>query len=173
VDSDADIRVVLRQGDPSALSLIHQRYGGVLHAMLLGYLGRPQEADDALQDLFVTVSQQRERLAGAQNLGAYLMTMARNLALMALRQRKRRREQEHPAEMLSPATQQMDVESASAVSHAVMQLPGEQREVLVLKIWQDRTFAEIAVLLDISINTAASRYRYATEKLRGQLKAWR
>ena len=47
-----------------------------------------------------------------------------------------------------------------------MQLPEEQREVLVLKIWSDFTFAEIAEQLAISPNTAASRYRYALTALR-------
>ena len=45
-------------------------------------------------------------------------------------------------------------------------LPDEQKEVLTLKIWGDQTFDEIAGILGISLNTAASRYRYAMEKLK-------
>ena len=48
----------------------------------------------------------------------------------------------------------------------VRQLPPEQADVVALKVWHDLTFAEIAVLLAVSPNTAASRYRYALEKLR-------
>ena len=49
---------------------------------------------------------------------------------------------------------------------AVGRLPNEQREVLVMKIWNDLTFAEIASALGISQNTAASRYRYALAALK-------
>jgi len=48
-------------------------------------------------------------------------------------------------------------------------LPGEQRETLVLKIWSGLTFAQIAAVLNISANTAASRYRYAIARLRESL----
>jgi DNA-directed RNA polymerase specialized sigma24 family protein len=45
-------------------------------------------------------------------------------------------------------------------------LPPEQREVIVLKIWHEYTFEQIGELLDISPNTAAGRYRYGVQKLR-------
>lgn len=57
------------------------------------------------------------------------------------------------------------LEIESVLSH----LPQEQREVLVLKIWGERTFEQIAVELGISPNTAASRYRYALAALRKKL----
>ncbi len=51
------------------------------------------------------------------------------------------------------------------IQSAVKRLPQEQAEVVVLKIWEELTFAEIADILGESPNTAASRYRYALEKL--------
>jgi len=48
-------------------------------------------------------------------------------------------------------------------------LPSAQREVLTLKIWGELTFDEIARELDISHNTAASRYRYALAALRNEM----
>ncbi|MBV9468194.1 MAG: hypothetical protein JOZ57_02980, partial [Abitibacteriaceae bacterium] len=48
----------------------------------------------------------------------------------------------------------------------LQQLPIEQREVIALKVAENLTFAEIAALLKISPNTAASRYRYGIERLR-------
>jgi DNA-directed RNA polymerase specialized sigma24 family protein len=49
-------------------------------------------------------------------------------------------------------------------------LPPEQREVIVLKIWNRCTFEEIGGLLDIPPNTAAGRYRYGLQKIRHQLE---
>jgi len=50
------------------------------------------------------------------------------------------------------------------------ELPQEQREAIVLKIWHEYTFEQIGELLDISPNTAAGRYRYGLQKLKASLK---
>ena len=50
------------------------------------------------------------------------------------------------------------------------ELPGEQREVIVLKIWHEYTFDELGELLQLSPNTVAGRYRYGLQKLRACLK---
>jgi len=49
-------------------------------------------------------------------------------------------------------------------------LPPEQRAVVHLKLWEEMTFEQIAATLDIPANTAASRYRYAIDKLRHRLR---
>jgi len=50
------------------------------------------------------------------------------------------------------------------------ELPAEQRAVVHLKLWEEFTFETIATALDISPNTAASRYRYGLDKLRDRLR---
>ena len=57
-----------------------------------------------------------------------------------------------------------------ALSEALGELPPEQRAVVHLKLWEDLTFEHIAELLDIPLNTAASRYRYGLDKLRERLR---
>ena len=64
-----------------------------------------------------------------------------------------------------------DRERAHAIEIALGCLPAEQREVLVLKIWGELTFEEIARQLGVPPNTAASRYRYALAALRRELIA--
>jgi RNA polymerase sigma-70 factor (ECF subfamily) len=51
-----------------------------------------------------------------------------------------------------------------------MRLPEEQRQVLVLHLWGGLSFEEIASTLAVSANTAASRYRYALQKLRAAMQ---
>ena len=48
----------------------------------------------------------------------------------------------------------------------LQKLPADQREVIVLKIWHEHTFEEIAELLQLSPNTVAGRYRYGMDKMR-------
>jgi RNA polymerase sigma-70 factor (ECF subfamily) len=62
-------------------------------------------------------------------------------------------------------------ERARAIQTALAAVPADQREVIVLKTWAELTFAEIAEVLDIPANTAASRYRLGLEALREQLPA--
>lgn len=57
-------------------------------------------------------------------------------------------------------------EEAELAELALRQLPEEQREVLVLRIWGELTFAEIATALEQNINTVAGRYRQGLEALR-------
>jgi RNA polymerase sigma-70 factor (ECF subfamily) len=60
-------------------------------------------------------------------------------------------------------------ERRAAVEAALRQLPAEQREVVVLKIWGELSFPQIASTLEVPVNTAASRYRYALARLRATL----
>jgi RNA polymerase sigma-70 factor (ECF subfamily) len=57
------------------------------------------------------------------------------------------------------------------LERALLSLPAEQREVISLKIDGELTFAQIAEVIGVRANTAASRYRYALEKLRAALEA--
>lgn len=58
----------------------------------------------------------------------------------------------------------------AAAVHCLGKLPREQREVIVLKIWSEMTFEQIARLLELSPNTVAGRYRYGLQKMRTALK---
>jgi RNA polymerase sigma-70 factor (ECF subfamily) len=63
-------------------------------------------------------------------------------------------------------------ETHRAVWLALRSLPTDQREVVVLKIWEGLTFQEIADVLDCTLPTAASRYRYALQKLTTKLRVF-
>ena len=58
-----------------------------------------------------------------------------------------------------------------SISVPIAELPPEQREVIVLKIWHGCTFEEVGGLLEISPNTAAGRYRYGLQKIKLKLEA--
>jgi RNA polymerase sigma-70 factor (ECF subfamily) len=62
-----------------------------------------------------------------------------------------------------------DKEAALSLQVALAELPDEQREVVVMRIWSGMTLDEIAAATEVSLNTVASRYRYALQKLRAKL----
>jgi RNA polymerase sigma-70 factor (ECF subfamily) len=135
--------------------------------------GSSAEAEDVVQDLFVELARGRARLAAVADLEAYVFTMLRN----AVRRRGRRAALDRRAVLAIAAGRDASgafAEPAAelpddALAAAVAALPEAQREVVALKIDAGLTFAEIAAVTGTSLNTAASRYRYALEKLRTAL----
>jgi RNA polymerase sigma-70 factor, ECF subfamily len=127
------------------------------------------DAEDVVQEAFVKSWRRNYDIA---NRGLLYATV-RSVALDLLRRNSRRARREATA--LSDADQsvqpafQIEDDSQRALVAAINLLPDEQREVLVMKIWNDLTFAEIGSALGISQNTAASRYRYALTTLKKNL----
>jgi RNA polymerase sigma-70 factor (ECF subfamily) len=105
----------------------------------------------------------------------FLLRLAHNLAVDLMRRRSTRdkNEGELANEHLNlfAAGRNADEEYLrEALSDALKELPPEQRAVAHLKLWEGRTFEDIGKALGIPANTAASRYRYAIDKLRRQLR---
>jgi len=127
------------------------------------------DAEDIVQEAFVRFWRKQHDIA---NRGLLYATV-RSIALDFLRRDSRRARRESTAvsetdQMVQPMFEVED-ESQRALVAALDLLPNEQREVLVMKIWNELTFAEIASALEISQNTAASRYRYALAALKKNL----
>ena len=128
------------------------------------------DAEDIVQEAFVRFWRRQHSIENR----ALLYATVRSTALDRLRSDQRRARREAMAaddseETFEPPFLAMD-EGQQLLAAAVERLPNEQREVLVLKIWNDLTFAEIGNVLEISQNTAASRYRYALGALRKTLQ---
>ena len=122
------------------------------------------DAEDALQAAFVRVALYPQGLAEARHPWAYLLKIVRNEALKII-QKHQAEEWHGPVEEAWTGESAIDFDAQQLVQEALEKLPPSQSEVVVLKIWEGLTFAEIAEVLGESPNTAASRYRYALEKL--------
>ena len=132
---------------------------------------RQHDAEDAVSTTMVKVATRPKLLVGADQPWHYLLRMVRNESLVILRSRSRWSAIGSIAERLigrSSDVVERDDENR-LVWKAMESLPATQSEVVVLKIWEQLTFAEIAEVLQITPSTAASRYRYALEKLAGKL----
>src|SRR5437870_9100282 len=124
------------------------------------------DAEDIVQDAFVRFWRKEHSIENR----ALLFATVRSVALDLLRRdaRRARREANAALELEQSAQPKFDFDDSSQqeLAAAVDRLPAEQREVLVMKIWNELTFAEIGQVLAISQNTAASRYRYALAALK-------
>lgn len=134
--------------------------GLILYGRALG-LGHC-EAEDVLQETFLALLQLERRPAEPEH---YCLRAFRNRALNYRRTVWRRltRELESQRWFERDTGESADERRAMA---ALARLPREQREVIVLKIWNGLTFEAIGRLFEISPNTVAGRFRYGMMKLR-------
>ena len=124
------------------------------------------EAEDVLQETFITLMQHSQPPAKLEN---YCVRSFRNRALNYRRSLWRRLTRElESARWFERSSEETPAEREAM--RFLAELPLEQREVIVLKIWQRRTFEEIGEILGISPNTAAGRYRYGLQKLKVRLE---
>jgi RNA polymerase sigma-70 factor, ECF subfamily len=134
----------------------------------------PADAEDVVQSAFVRFWQ---RKPDAQREDYPLLYTAVRTAALDLRrknQRRIRREMNHQEKEISAGPFFENAferrEEAALLSAALGRLPDPQREAVVLRIWGELTFAEIAQVLGESMNTVAGRYRAALAALRETLK---
>ncbi|MDB6134433.1 MAG: sigW 4 [Verrucomicrobiales bacterium] len=164
---------------PSSIARLYDAFAPSLHRFLLSLTGNEADTRDLLQDLFVKLAR-RTSQETVRDEQAWLFRAARNLTIDLARRRMRgRRMLEDFAgspngepDWLTPGakTDEFPAELQQRAASLLMALPEEQRAVVHLKLWEDLTFARIAEVLGIPANTAASRYRYAMQKMRQALK---
>jgi RNA polymerase sigma-70 factor (ECF subfamily) len=159
----------LQEGRDEAWAALYDRIAPRLFRAAWGLLNSREEAEDAVQEVFVGLARARGSLMEVRNLDAYLFSSLRRACGQILEQRARARRSDEAARALVQAAA-AGGESSVDYQAVLAALPLEQREVLVLKIDGGLTFEESAESLGISPNTAASRYRYALEKLRDILE---
>lgn len=150
-----------------------RRHGPAMVLLARQIVSDRADAEDVVQEAFVRFWQARGR---ADDAVAYLFTCVRSAALDWRRSGRRRERREGAAARPEVAGNPSmfadgleDRERRAAVEAAIATLPEPQREVLVMKVWAKLTFPQIGAALGVSPDTAASRYRYALQRLRGQL----
>jgi len=160
---------------PDFLARLYDDHAQALFAFLLNLTRNEMDAKDLLQDLFAKLAKQPALLDGARDERAFLVRLVHNLAIDLMR-RRRTREQNYErlagetASLFAPEADPDEQAFRAALTEALGELPIEQRAVVHLKLWEGLTFEAISEALDLSPNTAASRYRYGLDKLRQRLR---
>ena len=148
--------------DMDQLSQLYDQHGKSVLRYLHRLVGK-QLAEDLLQDTFVQVLRKPHRLSRAESPRAWLLGVARYVALTALRKRRLT-----VALTTEPPVREKPAEDfrLAIMRRAITQLPDEQREPLALRLEEQLSYAEIANVLDVPLGTVRSRIHYAVRKLR-------
>ncbi len=130
-----------------------------------------EDAEDAVQAAIVRIVRNPQSLAAVRLPWAYLLKMVRNETLRILARKRPQGALTDGVAETNPAPGGLEsAERDAEVQSALKRLPAEQAEVVILKIWEGLTFQEIASVTGESLNTVASRYRYALAKLECSLR---
>ncbi|MDR0534586.1 MAG: sigma-70 family RNA polymerase sigma factor [Verrucomicrobiales bacterium] len=151
------------------LEQVYTEHGNAVFAYLLNLSRSESVSQDLLHELFLKLSQ-RSSLAWrlVRHKRRYLLRSAYCLFIDHCRREKLRAQTLDDFGNHSHLFESTPANDANGelVTEWLGKLPADQRSIVHLKIWEELTFREIAKLLDIPPDTAASRYRYALDKLR-------
>ena len=157
------------------LERLYDNHAQALFAFLLNLTRDEHDTRDVLQEVFVKLARQPGLLGDVRDERAFLVRLAHNAAIDLMRRRgtREKHHEQFGAEAVTPFALADDPDEQSfraALAEALGELPPDQRAVVHLKLWEELTFEQIAGALEISPNTAASRYRYGLDKLRARLR---
>jgi RNA polymerase sigma-70 factor (ECF subfamily) len=157
------------------LQRLYDEHAQALFAFLLNFTRDEELTREVLQEAFVKLARQPDLLRGARDERGFLIRLAHNAAVDLIRRRGTRRKYDEqfgagPGPVFATAADPDEAAFRGALTQALAELPAEQRAVVHLKLWEGLTFEQIAAALNISVNTAASRYRYGLDKLREHLR---
>lgn len=185
---DPDIRLMLRvrdADDQAAFAELVERFQHRLVGVMHHLVGTPDEAEDLAQEVFLRVYRTRKKYTPKARFATWLFTIANNLALNALRDRRRRPQvplQVRDSGPLGPppaartdhppthALQQEEL--AAVVRRALDGLNERQRVAVVLNKFEDLGYAEIAEVMGLSVKAVKSLLSRARGKLRAALQPY-
>ena len=147
----------------ATVETLYRCHGPALVLFALAMTGERSRAQDAVHQVFLKLLE-RGSLADAVDVRAYLFPSVRNAILNDAKARERDVSLDSRSAWFDPPDR--DYTAELNLRRAMASLSDDQRQVTILHIWGELTFSQIADMLGVSPNTAASRYRYALGKLR-------
>ena len=172
-NNDVELLTAIAAHDEAALAQLYDRYRAILFGLLMRILNNREEAEDALQELFLQVWRRASDFD--ENRGrpfTWLVTMARSrgidrLRALASRERVAVAGAREEAEAVSDAASDAFLsEQRGLVTNALAQLPDEQQRPLMLAYFEGLTQSEIAARLGAPLGTVKTRMRTGLMKLR-------
>lgn len=158
-------------GEQEALAQLYHRTRGAVYALAVSYLKNPEEAGDVTQDAFVRIWDNAPGYRSQGSPMAWILTIARNLARMKLRERSKLVELEDEQWEAIPAdSPSVTPEDRQVLQEALAALTSEERRIVLLHAVSGLKHREIAKLLELPMSTVLSKYHRALKKLRSQME---
>lgn len=172
---DRDLIEQARRGKVEAYNVLVSRWEKRIYNYLLRLVKNREDALDLAQDVFLKAYQNLKKLEDPGRFGPWLYRIAHNEAYSALRKNRPETDLEEadfePWIKPGPGRRMLPIEVSLAVERAMTVLSGDQREAVVLKVYQGFKFEEMAEILGCPVSTAKSRLYTALDLLKGTLSS--
>ncbi len=155
----------IAQGDRDALKIIHQHMNRQIYAVAYSVLRDFSLADDIVQETYVKILEKAFSYRKGTNARAWVLSVARNLAIDLFRHRRFEGTEETFADQ-AMRFDESAVVSSMEVKQALDRLDDEERQIITLKIYAGLRHKEIASLLGMTEEAAKKKYQRAAAKLR-------
>jgi RNA polymerase sigma-70 factor (ECF subfamily) len=165
-------------GDEGALEVLIKRHQSKIYGFILSKIADRDLADDIFQDTFIKLihTLKSDRYNEEGKFLPWVVRIAHNLVMDYFRKEKRigmKRDSEELPFFSFLKDEGDTVESFMVkeqieedIRFLIKELPEDQQQVIMMRMYQDLSFKEIAEITDVSINTALGRMRYALLNLR-------
>ncbi len=158
----------IAQGDRSALEVLYNKTKTSVFAYSLSLLKNSADAEDVMQDCYITIYNSADGYKAHGKPMAWIMTITKNLCFMKMRQQKKTVQIEDFEPFLE-AHEGLSPEQRVILSESLNSLSQEEQQIVVLHTVAGFKHREIAVFLDMPIPTVLSKYHRAIKKLREKL----
>ena len=173
-ESELDILISLRNGDENGLKAAFETYYEALVLKVYQIIFDQSQAEDLVQELFLELWQKRNQLEQVTNLKAYLFKSAYNRTLNLLKSKKLSFDSidgvDVPEDQEFYKTQLEKEQKLLHIQKAIEELPEKCRIVFTLSKFEEKSYADIAKELDISIKTVEHQVSKALKILRNKAK---
>lgn len=166
---DRDLVLRARRGDVEAYNHLVSRWEKRVYNYLLKLVSNRDDAMDLSQDVFLKAYQSLRKLEDPARFKGWLFRIAHNEAYSLLRRRKPDVEAADRPPGPGPGSRMLPVETSLAVASALGRLSEDQREAVVLKVYQGFKFEEMSQILDCPVSTVKSRVYTALDLLKQTL----
>ena len=169
---EASLLQEIAGGSQDALSRLYEQAAAAVYGFALSILKNPHSAEDVMQETFLQVFSSASSYQGEGKPMAWILTIARNLSLMKLREQKKFA-QTPLEEMwdLQSEDKGLKIKEDKLLLDGVLQiLTEEERQILMLHATSGLKHREIAEMLKLPLPTVLSKYRRALLKLQKRLK---
>ena len=165
--TDERLIEAIRRNDYVSYNKLFERYYGRLCQYVYSLLMDKSDTEDIVQELFLNIWKNRERIEIKENVGGYLYKMAKHLALNHLRSKVYFNNLSETQDQLSYEDDRVESEEVRiALYSCIDHLPGRCKEVLLLHRIKGLKQKEISEKLDVSIKTIKNQIWISLQKLR-------
>ncbi len=166
---DRDLITKARRGDVESYNLLISRWDRRIFNYLLRLVKDREDARDLAQDVFLKAYQNLNKLEDPSRFSPWLYRIAHNEAYSLLRKNRPETEMGEERAQSLPGRRMLPIEVGLAVSTAMARLTEDQRETVVLKIYEGFKFEEMAEILACPVSTIKSRLYTALDLLKESL----